>query len=291
VPIVAAGGILWRRNSDPDEVEVLLVHRPRYHDWTFPKGKLHKAEALLDGAIREVNEETGLSVVVGHRMPMVRYRTIDGPKEVTYWTMQPQDGEFSANSEVDKVRWVPMARASRKLTYAHDRRLADELADQPPSVVRVILVRHAHAGHRSDFHGADVDRPLSERGVRQADRLARPLAGFAPTRVLSAPALRCVQTVQPLALATGLTVVVGPMFGEEAFADDPQTARVGLQACLESTDEVTVIASQGGVIPELVTSLSPWGAPQPPIAAKAGVWALARGPGGVRADYYPPPKK
>lgn len=289
--VLAAGGILWRRDSE--SVEVLLVHRPRYHDWTFPKGKLHKGESLLAAAIREVTEETGLSVVVGHRMPMVGYRTIDGPKEVTYWAMQPRDGEFGANHEVDKVRWVPLARASRKLTYAHDRRLADELADQPPGVVRATLVRHADAGHRSEFDGVDVERPLSDRGLRQADRLVPLLSTFAPTRVVSAPALRCVQTVEPLAKANGLAVEPAPMFGEEYFSADPQAATERLRSDLASIDDVTVIASQGGVVPALIASLSTSAAsgPMRQIAAKAGVWALAFGAGRVRADYYPPPKK
>jgi 8-oxo-dGTP diphosphatase len=291
MPIRAAGGILWRQNCESETLEVLLVHRPRYRDWTFPKGKLHKHEALLTAAVREVAEETGLSVVVGHRMPTIRYRTLDGPKEVTYWSMRPTGGDFVPSREVDKVRWVPLTRATRKLTYAHDRRLADELADQPPGVVRVVLVRHADAGRRSDFDGADIARPLSERGLQQADRLVPLLAAFAPTRVLSAPALRCVQTVEPLAKATGLAVEETPMFGEDEFAADPQAAADRFSSDLASVDQVTVIVSQGGVIPALITSLPSSGAPEPmpQVAAKAGVWALASGAGPVRADYYPPP--
>jgi len=292
-PVLAAGGIIWRPTVESNEIEVLLVHRPRYRDWTFPKGKLHKGESLLAGAIREVAEETGLSVIVGHRMPAVRYRTIDGPKEVTYWVMCPRGGEFTANREVDEVRWVPLSRARKKLSYAHDRRLADELDDLPPSVVRVVLVRHADAGHRSDFDGPDVARPLVDRGMRQAQGLTPLLTGFAPTRVLAAPALRCVQTVQPLARALGLDVEAAPMFGEDEFTADPRRAAQRLLADLDSTEQVTVIASQGGVIPTLMSWVSAPEAPEPmrQVAAKAGVWALAVNGSRVRADYYPPPKK
>ncbi len=292
-PVLAAGGIIWRLVPSSHAVEVLLVHRPRYRDWTFPKGKLHKGESLLKAAIREVSEETGLSVVVGHRMPTVGYRTVDGPKEVTYWVMQPGDGEFVPNDEVDKVRWVPMGRASGVLSYTHDRGLAHELSDLPPSIVRVVLVRHANAGHRSAFDGPDYARPLSERGLRQAQRLVPLLTCFAPTRVISALPVRCVQTVVPVAKALGLSVQRGPAFGEDEFAAEPRAATDHLRAYLDASDEVTVISSQGGVVPALIAGLSLAAVPEPlpQVAAKAGVWALASGAGRVRADYYPPPNK
>lgn len=292
-PILAAGGIIWRPIADSQAVEVLLAHRPRYADWSFPKGKLHKGETLLGAAVREVREETGMSVMVGHRMPAVGYRTSDGPKEVTYWTMQPTGGRFTPNAEVDRIRWVPMATAVEMLSYDHDRRLAQELVDQRPGVVRVVLVRHADAGRRGDFEGLDLARPLVDRGRQQAERLVGLLAGFGPTRVLSAPVLRCRQTVEPLALALNLPVREEAMFGENEFDEDPRPAVECIRAGLDSLEEVTVIASQGGVIPALMTSLYSPAGPESmtEVAAKAGAWALGRGPGGVRADYYPPPKK
>jgi len=290
-PVLAAGGIIWRRAEGSNALEVLLVRRPRYDDWTFPKGKLHRDEALLAAAVREVAEETGLSVVVGQRMGTVSYLTVDGPKEVTYWTMQPAGGNFRANAEVDTIRWVPVARAADVLSYDHDKLLADELADQPPNVVRVILVRHAVAQRRGEFAGPDEARPLVARGRRQADELVSLLNCFGPTRVLSAPAQRCVQTVEPFARSAGISVETDPMFGEEGFAEDPRAAVDRLASALASRVDVTVIASQGGVIPTLLSQLSLSGAPEPTgqIAGKAGAWALASGSGPVRGDYYPPP--
>lgn len=274
-------------------LEVLLVHRPRYDDWSFPKGKLHKDEGLLSAAVREVSEETGLAVVVGHRLPVARYRTADGPKEVTYWTMQPVGGTFVPNDEVDETRWLSLAQAKSLLSYDYDRDLAEELLDLPPGVVRVLLVRHAAAGHRSGFRGPDRERPLVGRGRRQAQELVPLLSGFAPTRVLSARPRRCVETVKPLARSLGLEVTEATMFGEDEFADDPQAAIDALLDELASADGVAVIASQGGVIPALVSRLCPADAlePVPPIAAKAGTWALASSAGRIRADYYPPPKR
>ncbi len=288
----AAGGIIWRPTREPDAIELLLVHRPRYDDWTFPKGKLKHGESLLSAAVREVTEETGQSVIVGHRMPSVRYATVDGPKEVTYWVMQPSGGEFHPNDEVDEIRWVSLACAVNTLSYAHDRRLVDELVDMPPGVVRVVLVRHADAGRRSDYDGPDDARPLSDRGMQQAHELLALLICFAPNRLLSAPALRCWQTLEPLSRSTGLAVQAAPMFGEDEFAADAQAEAHRLLADLGSTEDVTVIVSQGGVIPALMAWLAPSGAPEPEpqIAAKAGVWAVAFGAGRVRADYYPPPR-
>lgn len=292
-PVLAAGGIIWRPTSDTRTIELLLVHRSRYRDWTFPKGKLHEGESLLTAAVREVGEETGLSVVVGHRMPVVHYRTLDGPKEVTYWVMQPEGGEFVPNREVDDVRWIPIGQVGKQLSYRHDRRLVHELADLPPGVVRVLLVRHAHAGQRKDSDGPDLTRPVSDRGARQAHELVRLLTLFAPSRVMSAPALRCVQTVEPLARSLGLSVEVAPIFGEEEFAANSKPAAQLLTSALNSTQGVTVICSQGGVLPALIAGLPSAEAPEPlaPIVAKAGVWALATTGGRVRADYYPPSKE
>lgn len=288
--LLASGGILWRWASSSSPVQVLLVHRPRYDDWTFPKGKLQQGEALLEAAIREVREETGFPVVVGRRLNPVCYQTAHGPKEVTYWTMQALRGDFVPNDEVDRARWISLPRARNVVSYDHDRRLVEELIDQPPSAVRVVLVRHADAGRRRDFKGPDSDRPLVERGQRQAKALLSLLGAFAPSRVVSAPALRCVQTVEHLARATGVPVETDAAFGEEGFAEDPQPAGARVLAGLASMSDVTVIASQGGVIPALIGRLiSPESlGPRPPVAAKSGAWALSMGAGGIAADYYPP---
>lgn len=269
------------------------MHRPKYHDWTFPKGKLHQEESLLRGAVREVAEETGLSVVVSHSMPTVRYRSLDGPKEVTYWVMQPAGGAFVPNDEVDELRWVPLGRAATVLTYEHDRRLARELADLGPGVVRVMLVRHADAGQRRDFDGPDLERPLSDHGRDQARQLLPLLAGFGPTRVVSAPALRCLKTVEPAANSLRVPVELAPMFGEDEFGADPQATIESLRCALDSPDQVTVICSQAGVIPALIAELAPIGGAEQlsQTAAKASVWALSATSGRVRADYYPPTRR
>jgi 8-oxo-dGTP pyrophosphatase MutT (NUDIX family) len=126
--ILAAGGVLWRhpRNGDP---EVLLVHRPKYDDWTLPKGKLDDGESAEEAARREVEEETGFRVELGEELPSTDYHDRFGrPKNVRYWVMDIKDGEFQPNREVDEVRWLTVDAAKEELSYARDRDVLDAFA-------------------------------------------------------------------------------------------------------------------------------------------------------------------
>ena len=128
----AAGGVVWRHWED-GQVRVLVVHRPRYDDWSIPKGKCDEGESDADCALREVNEETGLTVRLGAELPPTRYRDSKGrPKTVRYWAMEPVtgDGEFTPNSEIDEIRWLPVDEAVKLLSYNHDRPVV--LALEPP---------------------------------------------------------------------------------------------------------------------------------------------------------------
>ena len=119
----AAGGLVWRR-SDTGAVTILVVHRPRYDDWSLPKGKCDPDESDADCALREVQEETGLTCRLGAELPSTRYRDNKGrPKTVRYWAMEPVsgDGEFTPNAEIDELRWLPIEEAVKLLTYGHDR--------------------------------------------------------------------------------------------------------------------------------------------------------------------------
>lgn len=123
-PEVRAAGGLVERAAPDGTVQVLVVHRPRYDDWSFPKGKLDPGEGFLDAAVREVREETGLEVEVGDELASVRYRDHKGrPKLVRYWRMRAVGGTFEPNDEVDEVRWLPADEARALLTYPHDRAL------------------------------------------------------------------------------------------------------------------------------------------------------------------------
>jgi 8-oxo-dGTP diphosphatase len=123
--VLAGGGIVWR-HDEGGELEIVLVHRPAYDDWSFPKGKLDADETETQAALREVEEETGLVCRLGPEIGTTRYRDSKRrPKTVRYWEMTPTAGTLAAANEVDDVRWVPLGEAPGLLTYEHDRRLLD----------------------------------------------------------------------------------------------------------------------------------------------------------------------
>jgi 8-oxo-dGTP diphosphatase len=127
--IEAAGGVVWRR-SGRGGIRVLIVHRPRYDDWSLPKGKLEPGESHRRAAQREVREETGLRCQVGPELLEVRYRDRKGrDKRVRYWAMEPVHGAFEPNDEVDEVRWVGADSAATALSYPWDARVVADLCE------------------------------------------------------------------------------------------------------------------------------------------------------------------
>ena len=198
--LVRAGGGVVRR-AGPDGDEVLLVHRPRYDDWSFPKGKNEPGEPDEAAALREVEEETGFRCVLGQELPSTRYRDARGrPKVVRYWTMTIEGGAFEPQSEVDEISWERPRDAFESLTYDRDHEV---LRSVPPPL---LVIRHASAGHRDNWDDHDDLRPLDAKGIRQASELVRQLAPFELERILTSPLVRCVQSVEPLAAARGLEV-------------------------------------------------------------------------------------
>jgi 8-oxo-dGTP diphosphatase len=126
--VEAAGGVVWRA-TEGDAIEIAVVHRPRYDDWSLPKGKLDPGETFLDAARREVLEETGLECEVGDELPAVEYVDHRGrPKIVRYWSMRVTGGTFVANDEVDVLDWLAPEVAVERLSYPHDRSLIGAMA-------------------------------------------------------------------------------------------------------------------------------------------------------------------
>jgi 8-oxo-dGTP diphosphatase len=280
--IRAAGGVVWRVRDG--RTEVALVHRPRYDDWSLPKGKLHDGETELAAAVREVEEELGAQVAVSRFISAATYDTHAGRKQAAYWVMRHVDGDFSPNDEVDDARWLPPTAASDLMSYHIDRRVMADFAAVPVPDAVVLLVRHGKAGRRSEWRGDDDERPLDDTGRAQADTLAPFLACFAPTRVLSAEPVRCQQTVAPFADKHGLDIVIEPAFGDHRFAKSPEQTETAFWSYAKP-GTVTVIASQGDAIPGLVDRLAR--GVRPSDTRKGAVWALSVVDGTVvSADYY-----
>lgn len=300
VAIRAAGGLLWRRASDPSgeaNVEVALVHRPQYDDWSIPKGKLAPGESEVEGAVREVFEETGYRVRLGRPLGEVRYekKTVLGskPKVVRYWAMEASGGSFSATKEVDELRWLSLAEAEKLLTHDRDRELLDKFVRGPTLTDSVLLVRHARAGDRTQWKGDDRKRPLDEHGWRQAEELVRLLSRFEIEEIVSADYLRCVQTVEPLSRAIGVPIQQESVFSESGYPGHEKDALWLLRSFGES-HRSSVVCSQGDVIPCLLEDLSAEDhvdLPEPLPMKKGSVWALTfDGPRMFSAEYFPPPK-
>lgn len=210
--IRAAGAVVWRPGALGPEVA--LVHRPRYDDWSYPKGKCERGEHVLSTAIREVLEETGLRVVLGRPLRTSVYRTGGGTKRVSYWVARYVESVgFVPGSEVDEVAWLTVSAARDRLSYQRDVTLLDEFLAGPAKSVPFILVRHAVAGRKSAASPAgDLLRQLDASGSADAKILAGLLTSYGSCRVISSVAERCVATVRPYAAAVGVPVEVEPAF-------------------------------------------------------------------------------
>jgi 8-oxo-(d)GTP phosphatase len=286
---IAAGGLVWRED-DGGAITIAVVHRPRYDDWSLPKGKADDGELPVHTAIREVGEETGASVAVTRRLGRVRY-DVDGiAKMVRYWEMRYLHGDFSAGSEVDELRWIEPQKARRLLSYRGDRAILTAAlaagSKAPRSVL--VLVRHAKAGRRADWSGSDLLRPLDRVGRAQAKALVGLISAFSPVRIVAANPLRCIQTVEPLASALGITVEVAPALSDESFGRDPDAPAASVSALIAAGQDA-VACSQGEAIPGIITALAATKV-RKSATAKGAAWVLGCRDGAVvSADYYPAP--
>lgn len=292
--IVAAGGALWRP-SKSGKPKVAVVHRPRYDDWSLPKGKAKSGETLPVTAAREIAEETGFSVALGRLLHETEYRVGSGAdKYVAYWSARALGGSFKPNSEVDELRWLPVDEARKRVSYRADKRVLDAFGELPAEELHTFLfVRHAKAGVKGGYDGPDRNRPLDATGKEQARSLVPLLKVFGPQRLHAADRRRCVQTLAPLAQELRTAVSVEPTLTEEAYADDPDAAYKRLRQLARDTSSVHVVCSQGGAMPPL---LARWAAdsklkvPGQINNRKASLWVLTtRGGSLVAADYFDSP--
>ena len=261
--VLAAGAVVFRPGR-----EVLLVHRPRYDDWSFPKGKLDPGEHLTACAVREVEEETGLRVRLGPPLPLQRYPVAgDRHKVVSYWVGRAVEDDdvsgYQPNDEIDRVEWVPYELAKRRLTYPHDRETLEAAKALRKRTRPVVVLRHGHACPRKQWTGDDRRRPLHADGLQQAQALVATLAAYDASRIVSSSSTRCVQTVEPYAAASGWPV-------ERTRALTEEDATVG--SVLDLVDEL-VVERENAVVcthrPVLPTVFDALGVEDPQLAPGA----------------------
>ncbi len=249
--VIAAGAVLWRMRDS--QLEICVIHRPKYDDWTLPKGKVDAGEHILTAAVREVAEETGHHIALGRPLPTQRYLAGDRPKVVYYWAAHASDGatDWEPTREVDQVEFLPVGQALRRLSYLHDAEVVAELADGPLQTSPLILLRHTTSVSRSSWNGPDAARPLSAQGTAEAKRLAPILAAYGSLRVLSSDAVRCTESIRPYVERTGMTLEVDPALSESGHEVQPAEPIVER---LLADGTPAIICSHRPVLPDLLTA-------------------------------------
>jgi 8-oxo-dGTP diphosphatase len=290
--IRAAGAVLWRARAGG--IETALVHRPRYDDWSIPKGKSLPGEHVLLTAVREVEEETGVRAALGRRLPSQCYLAEGQPKRVEYWAARPVSAErFTPNDEVDDLAWLPLPAARERLSYPRDVSVLDAFTTGPADTAPVILVRHgaaiARKAWRQAGHADDLARPLSDVGHEQARALSELLSTFAPARVISSAARRCLDTVTPYAERAGVPVLPEPVFTVDSTAQDhseadwtaTRDARLRIAEVTRSRRPVIICAHRQNLSWMLAEACETAGAPVPegPPLHRGAFWVLQLGGG------------
>jgi 8-oxo-dGTP diphosphatase len=268
--IETAGGLVWRVRDD--RLQVQLVHRPKYDDWSWPKGKLDEGEALPATAVREVAEETGKAVVLGVPLPGLQYLTPEGRvKRVHYWAARRARAETDvlalaarapvppvSHDEVDRQTWLDADAAARRLTRATDRGPLDALVeayeeDWLPTHV-VAIVRHGRAVSRTSWYGAEQDRPLTPLGHAQAAATVPVLAAYGVSLVMSSRWERCATTIDPYVRASGLSPGYSDNLTEAQHERSPSRVAATVRDLLES-ERSSVLCTHRPVLPTVLDVL------------------------------------
>ncbi|MGO1319734.1 MAG: NUDIX hydrolase [Galactobacter sp.] len=255
--VLAAGALPWRRRQG--RLQVLLIHRPKYDDWSFPKGKLEKGETLAECAVREVREEVGLKITLGIPLPAITYDVQKGTKAVYYWAAHTSSTPHSDGREVDECSWLSVDAALERLSNTADQAplLALAAAEAAGALETSVLIvsRHAKAKPRSGWTRAEGERPLATSGVRQAESLAQLLTAWRPSRVRSSPWRRCMQTMAPYAAAQGFQLRTVNALTERAATKRPAKAARALEKLLTKSHS-QVVCTHRPVLPGLLSVLA-----------------------------------
>jgi len=263
LPVLAAGAVCWRLVDG--KARVLLVHRGDRADVSLPKGKLDPGETLPQTAVREIAEETGLAITLGAPLGTVEYTLPSGREKVVYyWSAEVGDhalelSSFSPNSEIASIEWVPLEKARKKLSYAHDIDVLDRFEERllagRARTFAIIALRHGTAVPPSTWDGEDSTRPLMQRGADQALSIAPAIAAYAPAKLISSTAARCLATIAPLAGRLGLEVKASKAVSQDAW--ETATGNVEKVVAKRLAKRVTaVICSHGPVLPDIILEVA-----------------------------------
>ena len=263
LPVLAAGAVCWRLVDG--KTRVLLVHRGDRADVSLPKGKLDPGETLPQTAVREIAEETGLAITLGAPLGTVEYTLPSGREKVVYyWSAEVGDhalelSSFSPNSEIASIEWVPLEKARKKLSYAHDIDVLDRFEERllagRARTFAIIALRHGTAVPPSTWDGEDSTRPLMQRGADQALSIAPAIAAYAPAKLISSTAARCLATIAPLAGRLGLEVKASKAVSQDAW--ETATGNVEKVVAKRLAKRVTaVICSHGPVLPDIILEVA-----------------------------------
>ena len=253
--IQAAGAVLWRYSASK-KIEIALVHRPRYDDWSLPKGKVEDKESHIACAFREVLEETGYTPVFGPEIGQATYKVEEEKKIVRYWSARATDAPVAPvdKNEIDEVLWLEVKDARKKLTLDDDREIVDFFIDFGVDTTPLVLLRHAKALKRTDWDGEDSDRPLDNLGQLQAKRLLPQFYPYNVSEIHSSDAYRCMQTVEDLSRALKLNCIVGLDLSEDAYSKDKEVALEYVSSLMNKNKHV-LICSHNPILPKVLKKL------------------------------------
>ena len=257
-PILAGGAVVTRENQ-LQSTEVLIIYRKRYDDWTLPKGKLEIGESIPVCAVREVREETGVTIRLSAPLDSISYEAGNaGLKKVEYWGGVVLDSvERTPDAEVDEVSWLPVRAALGQLTYSRDHFLVQQYLAQP-FTTPLIIVRHAKAVDRREWPRKDAARPINSRGQLQATMLKPMLAAYGVTKLVSSTSKRCTATLLPYARERRLKVETHSLLSEEEGKEDPNGVGAlasKIRAASLESGEPTAVCVHRPVLPHILDAL------------------------------------
>lgn len=254
--IIAAGAVVWRKNSK-GVTEIAIIHRPKYDDYSLPKGKAEPGESLISTAYREVFEETNLTTQFGPFLGSVEYFSPLGLKQVSYWAAKSigEENLFVPNDEVDRLDWNVISKAVDKLTSETDKEILGRFVNTFYDTQPLILLRHAKALARSEWPGDDDDRPLDALGQIQASKLASIYQIFNLRQIHTSDAIRCYDTVIQLSKSLGLKLEVTGKLSESSFKKDKERAFDYLKEVIKS-NKSALLCSHNPILPKLLAKVS-----------------------------------